>query len=89
MLLGLAILAINGIAPIREQIITSIPMLAEISKLIITIVGAIILFIGAFLSFSGGSGGSNKQKEEVPIYEGEGKKRTVVGYRKMDKKKKK
>ena len=42
--------------------------------------GVLLVVVGAFLSMRGGSRGK-KQSEEIPIYEGVGKKRRIVGYR--------
>ena len=54
-----------------------------IADSIVMIAGLVIAIIGVFLSYNKSSG---KQAEEVPIYEGEGKSRRIVGYRKMGKK---
>ena len=46
-------------------------------------VGIILIVIGVVLSMKGTGGRRAKlEKEEVPIYEGTGKNRKVVGYRK-------
>lgn len=45
--------------------------------------GAVVLVLGAVIAFGRTGMGGGKQQEEVPIYEGEGKKRRIVGYRKM------
>ena len=50
----------------------------------IIIAGAVLIIAGLFFLFQGGSRKSSKRvtqsEEEVPIYEGEGKKRKIVGY---------
>jgi protein-S-isoprenylcysteine O-methyltransferase Ste14 len=45
--------------------------------------GVALIFLGAYMGFGGSS--SSKQPEEVPIYEGEGKKRIIVGYKRHKK----
>ena len=50
------------------------------SDIMVMAAGAIVLILGAIMAFGTGS---NKQAEEVPIYEGEGKHRRIIGYRKM------
>jgi hypothetical protein len=54
------------------------------------IVGSImIIALGIVLMMSGGNGSSKKEKQkapEVPIYEGEGKKRKIVAYQRETKK---
>ncbi len=54
-----------------------------LSDSIVMIIGLAIVLIGIILAFSKSSG---KQEEEVPIFEGEGKNRRVVGYKRMNKK---
>lgn len=46
----------------------------------IMVAGVIIILVGAFMSF-----GDKEQPSEVPIYEGHGKERKIVGYQKMKK----
>lgn len=45
-----------------------------------------IAFVAAGVVFLMGNNNSSKQAEQVPIYEGEGKKRVIVGYQKLKKK---
>lgn len=45
------------------------------------IASLILIALGAWWGFKKTSG--NKQGEEVPIYEGEGKKRKIVGYKRL------
>jgi len=47
-------------------------------------IGIAIVIVGVVLSMKGAGGGRRKGKrreDEVPIYEGTGKKRKIVGYR--------
>ncbi len=58
-------------------------LLEGISANIIAGVGIGLIIVGVVLSLKGSGGRRSKQaKEEVPIYEGVGKKRKIVGYRK-------
>jgi len=56
-----------------------------IADSILMIIGVVIVLAGVVFAFNPSSS-SAKQAEEVPIYEGEGKNRRIVGYRKMSKK---
>jgi len=58
-------------------------LLEGISANIIAGVGIGLIIVGVVLSLKGSGGRRSKQaEEEVPIYEGVGKKRKIVGYRK-------
>ena len=76
---GLVIMALGfNIIPFK------IALLEGIAGNIISGVGIALVIIGAILAAKG-TGGSSKVKnaaEEVPIYEGTGKDRKIVGYRK-------
>jgi len=50
----------------------------------ISAVGIVVIIAGVLISLKSGSssGKIDQKKEEVPIYEGVGKKRKIVGYRK-------
>jgi len=69
-----AIAVLLSYSGIRTTLNISLP--SGISELIIMLIGIILLFIGAFLTFKK----TNKQIAEVPIYEGQGKKRRIVAY---------
>lgn len=47
-------------------------------------IGIVMIVVGIVISLNAGKGSekSKQAKEEVPIYEGVGKKRKIVGYRK-------
>ena len=54
-------------------------------SLYVSIAGAVLVVIGVVLSLAGGTGrrvSKDKGKDEIPIYEGVGNKRRIVGYRK-------
>lgn len=48
----------------------------------ISIVGIVVIIAGVLISLKSDGGKIKQEKEEVPIYEGVGKNRKVVGYRK-------
>jgi len=60
--------------------------LLGVSSLYISIGGIVLVVIGAMLSVMDGTGRRRQDRSrgrtEVPIYEGVGKKRRIVGYRK-------
>lgn len=57
--------------------------LNNFSKWYVQILGGILIAIGVALSLMGKKGSrKSKDSDEVPIYEGTGKKRKIVGYRK-------
>jgi hypothetical protein len=83
------ILSVAGLAVIAlSNIIAKISFLAKIEKALLYIIlaGIVLVVLGiAFIMGFSSSTSSSKVKhaaEEVPIYEGEGKKRRIVGYRK-------
>lgn len=77
--IGILVLALSYPAFRNPLGITSLGIADSIAM----IAGLVIAVIGIFISYNKSSG---KQAEEVPIYEGEGKGRRIVGYRKMGKK---
>ena len=78
-IVGLAVMAFGfGIIPFK------ISFLEGVAGNIISGAGIALIIIGVVLSMKG-TGGSRKIKNaaaEVPIYEGTGKNRKIVGYRK-------
>ncbi len=52
-----------------------------IDSLYVSVAGVGLVVVGVIVSLKGGSGRVKKQSEEIPIYEGVGKKRKIVGYR--------
>lgn len=78
---GLAVMALGfNIFPFE------VALLEGIAGNYIAGVGIAIIIVGVVLSLkgSGGSGGGKikRAEEEIPIYEGTGKNRKIVGYRK-------
>ena len=63
------------------QFISKIFFLQGIKQVYILAAGIVLVVIGIFFVLMSGS--AAKQPKEVPIYEGEGKKRRVVGYKRM------
>jgi hypothetical protein len=77
-------LGLAGIVASSSKVQPLIPIIKSIpSKYIL--IGAVVLIVAGIvvvISSSSSSSGNVKQaEEEVPIYEGEGKKRKIVGYK--------
>ena len=76
-----------GVLALSNQI-AKISFIAAMPKGLVytTLAGIVLIVAGIALALSGSSSSKVKQAtEEVPIYEGEGKKRKIVGYRKATK----
>ena len=76
---GLALMAISfGAFGIQLEVINSL------GSQTVSIVGVALVVVGVFISLK--SGGHNRMEEhsEVPIYEGSGKNRRVVGYQRRE-----
>lgn len=74
-LIGLALLALSLLSP---------NLLPAVIKPYSIIAGIVLVIVGVFLSMTGSKTSSRNVKqsdEEVPIFEGEGKKRKIVGYK--------
>ena len=85
----LSVLGLVGIAFSNK--IAALPMLADLGKkaLIYPIMASAVLIVIGIVFLMEKSSEFNNVKhasEEVPIYEGEGKKRRIVGYKKESKK---
>ena len=85
---GLAILGL--ITLVLSKTITALPIIKSLAKpeLYTLMAGFVLIVAGITLILSEESSSSDKVKqasEEVPIYEGDGKKRKIVGYRKATK----
>jgi len=62
-----------------------ISILEGIGKTTVSIVGIVLVILGIIFVMRGGRKSSKKKiSEEVPIYEGKGKDRKVVGYQRED-----
>ena len=51
-----------------------------VDSLYVSVAGVVLVAVGVVISLKSG-GRVKKQSEEIPIYEGVGKKRRIVGYR--------
>lgn len=83
--LGLAGLAITSIPTLKTSVLAKLPFTipASITPQYLMIGSVVVLGVGLFLVLSEGGYSRTKQvSEEVPIYEGEGKHRRIVGYKK-------
>lgn len=65
----------------KIRTIVGLPASLGIPDIIILIIGAIALLIGAYLAFKT----SNEQPKEVPIYEGTGENRKIVAIQRLKK----
>ena len=81
------IIAVVGLLVIAVSMFNlfSIPGIAEIKPVFITLAGVIIVIVGVFLTFGKETFSREKQAEkEVPIYAGTGKHRKIVGYKREE-----
>lgn len=77
---GLAVFAITSVPQLKSLVPASILALAPLKYIVIG--GLILIIIGAlFFMGKGGSHNVKQANEEVPIYEGEGKHKKIVGYK--------
>lgn len=76
--LGLAGLAFTSFSDISK--LSFIPSFMQAKHIMIA--SLILIILGVIFVFQNKK---NKQPREVPIYEGHGKKRTIVGYQRMEK----
>ena len=82
------IIAIAGVVLVAlstafSNFISKIAFLQPIKQIYILAAGIVLVVFGIFFVLMSGS--AAKQPKEVPIYEGEGKKRSIVGYKRMGK----
>jgi len=77
--IGIIVLALSFL---RKTILSFLP--ASIDKNDVLITGILIVVVGVVLAYSKSSSSYKVKQshEEVPIYEGEGKNRKIVAYRK-------
>jgi len=84
-LVGLAGLVVSSIKSVQDVVFTYVPeSIVKYAEGSLLVVSLIVLGVGIFLLVVNGKSGNvnNKQvEEEVPIYEGAGKHRKIVGYR--------
>jgi len=74
------VLMIVGLALIVLKTINlGIPLLDQVNILFAIVIGVVLIVAGFFFMKKT----SGKQEDEVPIYQGKGKKRRIVGYRRM------
>ena len=78
----LAALGLIGLAANSTAGRKMIPVLENVSKEYILVPAMVLIVLGiVVLIVMGKSGKPRQEKEEVPIFKGEGKKRKIVGYR--------
>jgi hypothetical protein len=85
-ILGYVIAAIGLIIAIVSFNASRIAFLSAIPQKYILMAGIVIIIVGVALTMmkSSSSSKAKQAEEEVPIYEGTGKKRKIVGYRKAE-----
>jgi len=76
---ALALLGLAGIIVSSGKLKETIPVIKTLPTSAILIVGVALVGVGIVILKIGGNS-STKQHKEVPIYEGRGKKRRIVGY---------
>ncbi len=78
-IIGLVVLAISRFPSVKSLIPFTLPFADKY----IIIAGLIIVIIGVALSFTKSTriGKEKQASEEVPIYQGEGKNRKIIGYK--------
>jgi len=74
-----AILGAGAILASKGKLHDSLPIIQSLSTNNLLIIGGALVLLGIGLVMAGKSG-IKQSKEEVPIYEGVGKKRKIVGY---------
>lgn len=75
MIIGLALVALPLFF---KNIADQIPLLSQ--NIIVTVIAGLLLIVAGFFFLKPGK--IKHASEEVPIYQGSGKKRRIVGYRK-------
>jgi len=75
-----AILGAGAILASKGKLHDSLPIIKSMSMNNILIIGGALVLLGIGLLMAGKMG-IRQSSEEVPIYEGEGRKRKIVGYK--------
>jgi hypothetical protein len=75
-----AVLGAGAILASKGKLHDSLPIIKSMSTNNILIIGGALVLLGIGLLLAGKMG-IRQANEEVPIYEGEGKKRKIVGYK--------
>jgi len=77
------IIAVVGLAILVLSLISSgIPIISGIPVMYTMFAGVIAIIVGIAISMGKSSWKIRHAEEEVPIYEGTGKRRKIIGYRK-------
>jgi len=74
-----ALLGVGAILASKGKLHDTLPIIKSMSTNNILIIGGALVLLGIGLLMAGKMG-IRQEKEEVPIYEGEGRKRKIVGY---------
>lgn len=78
-IIALAGLALTMLSLNLTKLNISLP--ASIKPMYVTVAGVIVIVVGILLTLEKKGYKTKQASEEVPIYEGEGKKRVIVGYK--------
>ncbi len=82
------ILAVAGLAALAvssPKMASTIPLISSLPEKALLVFGGVLVLAGVVILMTNKSSGSSKVKHaqpEVPIYEGTGKNRKIVGYQK-------
>jgi len=79
-----ALLGVGAILASKGKLHDSLPIIKSMTMNNILIIGGVLVLLGIGLLMAG-KVGIRQASEEVPIYEGEGKKRKIVGYQRAKK----
>ncbi|PIN92664.1 hypothetical protein COU61_01370 [Candidatus Pacearchaeota archaeon CG10_big_fil_rev_8_21_14_0_10_35_13] len=83
-IVGFVFLASN-IGKLQDFIFRIIPFMSSFNKTVSLIIAGVLIVVGLFLAPQSGKKKNKKDDdkfEEVPIYEGHGKTKKVIGYKK-------
>jgi predicted tellurium resistance membrane protein TerC len=80
--LGYIIAGVGLAIVVLGSLITKISFLSSIPTKYVLIAGVIVIIVGIALTLNKSSDKVKHATEEVPIYQGVGKNRKIVGYRK-------
>jgi hypothetical protein len=80
---ALAGVGILSIIASSDKVKALIPLIKNIPTIYLVIAGGVLVLAGVVMIGLGSSSRVKQAKEEVPIYEGEGRNRKIVGYQRV------
>lgn len=80
----LSLAGLGALAVSSPKFTSTIPVLSSLPDKTLLVVGGVLVLAGVVILMTNKSGSSKvkQEKPEVPIYEGTGKNRKIVGYQK-------